>query len=169
MTQKTRAPSGVPARGGLRIEAVRGAASVQLAAELIQEYAQGLGFPLDFQDFDREIKTLPGDYAPPRGELLLAWVGSAAAGCVGLRPLEVEVCEMKRLYVREKYRGQHVGRELARTIVARARALRYRCMRLDTVPSMKTAQALYREMGFVEIPPYRFNPIPGALFFELSL
>ena len=163
------ARSGLPAPPNLRIQAARGADSVRIASDLIQEYARGLGFPLDFQDFDQEIRMLPGDYAPPRGELLLAWVGTAAAGCVGLRPLEDEVCEMKRLYVREAYRGHRVGRELARAIVDRARALGYHRMRLDTVPSMTAAQTLYRAMGFVEIPPYRFNPIPGALFFEIRL
>jgi len=163
------APSDLPTRSDLRIEAVREATSVRIAAELIQEYARGLGFPLDFQDFDREVRMLPGQYAPPRGDLLLAWIGSASAGCVGLRPLEREVCEMKRLYVREAHRGRHVGRTLANAIVDRARALQYRRMRLDTVPSMTAAQTLYRAMGFVEIPPYRFNPIPGALFFELQL
>lgn len=142
--------------------------SIALVAQLFREYADGLGFPLDFQDFDQEVRTLPGDYATPRGVLFLARVDGSAAGCVGLRPLDATTCEMKRLFVRPEYRGLGLGRKLANRLVEAARSLGYRRMRLDTVPSMTTALALYRSMGFVETAPYRYNPIPGAVYLELA-
>jgi putative acetyltransferase len=138
-------------------------------APLFREYADSLGFPLDFQDFDRELATLPGAYGPPRGLLLLARYGSETAGCVGLRPLDATTGEIKRLYVRDSFRGLGVGRRLAHEVVAAAPALGYLSLRLDTVPSMGAAQSLYRSLGFGEIEPYRENPIAGALFFELVL
>ncbi len=136
---------------------------------MFREYARGLGFPLDFQGFDEEVATLPGKYAPPAGALWLAYVGKRPAGCVGLRGLDPATAEMKRLYVRERFRGRGVGRRLAERVVGEARRIGYLRMRLDTVPTMTTAIGLYREIGFVEIPPYRFNPIRGALYFELDL
>jgi ribosomal protein S18 acetylase RimI-like enzyme len=138
--------------------------------ELFLEYAQSLGFSLCFQNFDQELATLPGDYAHPKGRLLLAYVDNAAAGCVALHPLEERVCEMKRLYVRPRYRGLRIGRALVDRIMAEARAVGYRCMRLDTVePVMGDAVRMYRALGFREIPPYRLNPMPGALYMELEL
>ena len=136
---------------------------------LFREYADSLGFPLDFQDFDRELDALPGAYAPPRGVLLLARVDGDPAGCVGLRPLDESTCEMKRLYVRPAHRALGLGRLLAEAVVAEARARGYARMRLDTVPGMETAQALYRALGFRVIEPYRENPVPGAAFLELEL
>jgi len=137
--------------------------------DLFVDYADGVGFDLCFQDFGRELAELPADYAPPGGALLLARCDSAVAGCVALRRLDEQSCEMKRMYVRPEYRGQQIGRKLARAVIAAARRIGYRRMRLDTLPSMEPAIELYRSLGFREIAPYRDNPIQGALFFELDL
>jgi len=147
----------------------RDRASVAIVARMFHQYADSLGFPLDFQGFQREIATLPGEYAPPKGALLLASVGTRPAGCVGLRPIDLEIAEMKRLFVRNEFRGRGVGRLLVDRILREARRIGYRRIRLDTVPSMTEAIHLYRACGFREIAPYRFNPIPGALYFELAL
>jgi putative acetyltransferase len=139
------------------------------ARVLFQEYAASLPFDLSFQDFDRELAGLPGAYAPPSGALLVAIDEGVAAGCIALRILEPGVCEMKRLYVRPAHRGSGLGRSLVEAILREARALGYERMRLDTVPGMEAAIALYRACGFREIAPYRPNPIPGALFLEADL
>lgn len=159
----------VTVRESVDVEEVRSSEGVRLAAELFEEYAGSLDFSLDFQGFDRELRSLPGEYAPPEGALLIARVSGELAGCVGLRRLEAGTCEMKRLFVRPMFRGRGVGRALAERIVDRARALGYARMRLDTVPSMTTAQTLYRSMGFREIPAYRYNPVPDAEYLELEL
>jgi ribosomal protein S18 acetylase RimI-like enzyme len=140
------------------------------ASELFLEYAKSLGFSLCFQDFDKELANLPGDYAPPEGRLLLAEYNGQLAGCVALHKLEADICEMKRLYLRPQFRGKGLGRLLADRIVVEAREMGYKSMRLDTVePVMKDAVAMYRKLGFKEIPAYRPNPNPGTLYMELLL
>ncbi|MFB3813136.1 MAG: GNAT family N-acetyltransferase [Terriglobales bacterium] len=154
----------------VRIVQATTAEQVELARELFQEYAASLGFDLCFQNFTQELASLPGDYAPPSGRLLLAVEADEAAGCVALHDLGHSICEMKRLYLRPKFRGRGLGRELAEAVIRSAREIGYRAMRLDTVaPIMPQAVALYRSLGFREIPPYRPNPIAGALYMELEL
>jgi len=145
------------------------------ARELFLEYAQSLGFSLCFQNFNQELANLPGDYAPPAGRLLLAEYETQLAGCVALHRLAHDesgddICEMKRLYLRPQFRGKGIGRALTGRIIAEARQIGYRRMRLDTVePVMKDAVAMYRKLGFGEIAPYCANPIAGALYMELRL
>jgi carbonic anhydrase len=142
---------------GERLEEVRA---------LFLEYAQWLGFSLCFQGFDEELRTLPGNYAPPRGSLLLA----PGRGCVGVRPLDARTAEMKRLFLRPSARGQGLGRTLAQAAIADARERGYSRMVLDTIGAkMGEAVALYRALGFREIAPYYENPIEGALYLELGL
>jgi ribosomal protein S18 acetylase RimI-like enzyme len=152
----------------VEIVAGHGPEHVPVVRALFEEYAAGLGVDLGFQDFERELAELPGEYAPPGGRLLLAF-GPEPAGCVALRPYEPRVCEMKRLYVRPEHRGGGLGRLLAEAIVAAGREAGYERMRLDTLPSMAAARALYRSLGFVEIEAYRFNPVHGTTYFERAL
>ena len=149
----------------IRIQLVESAHDVATARELFLEYADSLGFSLCFQGFDKEIQELPGAYSPPRGCLLLAEGG---AGCIAVRPLTADICEMKRLYVRPAFRGSGLGRSLAEAAIARAGGMGYKAMRLDTLPAMERAIELYRDLGFREIGPYCVNPLEGALFFELA-
>ena len=143
----------------------------QLAAvrNLFVEFVSSLDFDLNFQDFDKELTSLPGKYAPPLGELLLASVDEIPAGCIALRPLDNVTCEMKRLWVRPEFRGIGLGRMLAERIVAASEDLKYGKMKLDTVASMVSATSLYRSLGFVETEPYTFNPLDDAMYFELDL
>jgi putative acetyltransferase len=142
-----------------------GDAEVPVVSTLFREYADSLGFDLSFQDFERELAELPGGYV----SILLAVEGDEAAGCVALHDLGDGICEMKRLYVRPAFRGTGLGRALAQAIIDAARERGYERMRLDTVPSMAAAQALYGSLGFRDIAPYRYNPRPGARFLELRV
>ena len=150
------------------IQVTAGEELLQVRA-LFEEYAVSLNFDLCFQNFDEEIASLPGNYAPPEGRLLLALHAADVAGCGALRMFEDGVCEMKRLYVRPRFRRLGIGRTLAETIVSEARKIGYKRMCLDTVPSMQQAQILYQSMGFKDAAPYRYNPIPGTSFMELVL
>ena len=141
------------------------AIDVAIVRELFLEYAQNIGVDLGFQDFQREVASLPGDYDP----ILVAHWNSEPAGCVAMHPMERKSCEMKRLFVRAQYRGHAIGRALAERIIAEARSRGYERMRLDTLPTMTEAIPLYQSLGFVEIPPYRYNPITGSKFMELDL
>lgn len=142
---------------------------LDLVREMLREYQVSLGVSLCFQNFEAELAGLPGAYAAPQGRLLIAWAEGQALGCVGLRPLEDGLCEMKRLYLRPAARGQQLGRRLAQVICTVAKEAGYRAIRLDTLPSMSAARALYASMGFVPVPGYVFNPIEGTLFLELDL
>jgi putative acetyltransferase len=139
------------------------------AKELFQEYAESLGFDLCFQNFDAELDSFPTQYSPPAGCLFLALSQGRPIGCVGLRCFEEGICEMKRLYVRPKFRGKNAGRGLAEAAIKAGKRLGYERMRLDTLPSMEIANRLYKSLGFVEIEPYRHNPIEGAIYLELRL
>ena len=145
-------------------------AHIAQARELFLDYAQSLNFSLCFQGFDKELASLPGDYAPPDGRLLLAEYDGRPAGCIALHRLDADICEMKRLYLRPEFRGKGLGRALAETIISEARRAGYKRMRLDTVePVMKTAVEIYRKLGFNEISPYRPNPVAGTIYLELEL
>jgi ribosomal protein S18 acetylase RimI-like enzyme len=142
---------------------------VDVVRMLFREYEASIKVDLCFQGFEKELAGLPGEYARPSGRLLLAFEAGEIAGCGALRHLQDNVCEMKRLYVRPTQRGKAVGASLARALIENAKTAGYATMRLDTMPSMTRAIALYRSLGFREIEPYRFNPVRGALFFELDL
>ena len=144
---------------------VHPAIDIAIVRELFLEYARSLGVDLGFQDFEKEVAGLPGDYDP----ILVAHWNGEVAGCVAMHAIDTIVCEMKRLYVRPAFRGHAIGRTLAERIMAVARERGFRKMRLDTLPMMAEAQELYRTLGFVEIPPYRFNPIAGSKFMEVQL
>jgi GNAT superfamily N-acetyltransferase len=154
------------------------------ARKLFMEYAEYLGADLCFQGFQQELDGLPGDYAPPQGQLLLAIdsggaeggraagdrvAGDGAVGCVAMRKLAEGVCEMKRLYVQPGHRGRGLGHTLAEAIIGEARRIGYAKMRLDSLASLKEAVGLYRSLGFVEVPPYCYNPLPNVVFMERLL
>jgi putative acetyltransferase len=175
-THKNSSPSVSPVPSvvkGLTFTQAESPVQIAQARELFLEYAQSLGFSLCFQNFDKELADLPGEYSPPGGCLLLAEYEGQPAGCVALHKLknsDDSICEMKRLYLRPQFRGKGLGRALADRIITEARQMGYRRMRLDTVePVMKDALAMYRRLGFKEIAPYCANPIAGALYMELEL
>ena len=152
------------------IQAAETPADLAAAKALFLEYAESMDFDLCFQDFEGEMAAFPGGYAAPSGALLLAMLDGTPVGAVGLRDLGEGVCEMKRLYLRPAARGTGLGRALTEAVIAEGRRLGYRAMRLDTIAKHHDmAIALYRDLGFQEIPPYCVNPIPGALYMELSL
>lgn len=140
-----------------------------VVGELFDEYAASLDVDLGFQDFAAERAALPGRYVAPHGGLWLAVDGDAVVGCVALRPLEPGTSEIKRLYLRPSARGTGLGRRLAEAAIARATSAGHARIRLDTLPTMTSAIALYRALGFVEVPAYNDNPVPGALFLERRL
>ena len=153
----------------LEIVSARSNHDIAFARELFLEYSASLGIDLCFQNFDNELRGLPGEYAPPYGRLFLARAEAELAGCVALRRIDEASCEMKRLYVLPRSRGKGVGRTLTKAVIDAARQIGYRRMRLDTLPSMREAIPLYESLGFRRIAPYYRNPIDGAIFMELEL
>lgn len=158
---------------GVRIERANAGSDLAAARGLFQEYAAALDVSLCFQAFDEELANLPGEYAAPRGALLLGWVGDQAAACCGLRPLDAvdhpNAAEMKRLFVRPAFRRLGLGRDLADAALSAARTLGYSCVLLDTLDDMEAARTLYQDLGFFEIEPYYFNPIAGAHYLKVVL
>lgn len=158
-----------------QIELISASTPEQLQAtrEIFEEYARSLEVDLCFQQFDQELASLPGEYAEPRGALLLALVDGALAGCCALRPLDQvdypNASEMKRLYVRKAFRGFGLGRQLAEATLDAARRAGYGCVLLDTLDEMEAARALYEELGFTEIPPYYHNPVAGAHYLKVDI
>lgn len=153
----------------IQLNQVESAERVAIARGLFREYAAAIGTDLEYQGFAAELAALPTPYVPPAGALLIAQVDDAVAGCVGMRRLDERTAEMKRLYVRTTCRGLGLGERLVRAVIEAADAAGYRELRLDTLPSMVSAQALYRRLGFVEIPPYGTSYLPGTRFYALAL
>jgi ribosomal protein S18 acetylase RimI-like enzyme len=169
MTKQRRNEVTPPLSPAFVLRAAASPADVATARALFEEYQRSLGFSLCFQNFDAELAGLPGAYAPPEGRLLLAFSGDRPAGCIALRTIGQGICEMKRLWVRPAFRGTGLGRRLAGAVIAEARVIGYHSIRLDTLPSMKAAQALYESLGFEDIPPYNDHPIEGTRFMEAAL
>jgi len=153
----------------IQIISARTEAHYQSARILFVQYADTLGFDLEFQGFSRELATLPGSYALPRGCILLAEFNTNFVGCVALRPLESIICEMKRLFVVPEYRGRDIGRNLACSVIDRARQIGYEKLRLDTIESMKAANRLYLSLNFRTIQAYCYNPLENTNYMELAL
>lgn len=157
----------------IRLQPPTTPAQLEATRELFREYAQDLGIDLCFQNFDAELAALPGDYAAPQGQLLLAYVDGALAGCGAFRPQPdvdyANACEMKRLYVRRAFRRFGLGRLLAQALIDGATQAGYSVMLLDTLDDMEAARGLYETLGFTEVPPYYFNPIPGAHYLKVEL
>jgi putative acetyltransferase len=142
---------------------------IDVVKDLFLEYAAEIGVDLCFQGFAEELASLPGEYAPPAGTLLLALAGESVVGCVGLRDLSRDICEMKRFFVRRKFRGSGVGRRLARAAIREAAAMGYAAIYLDTLADMQAARRLYQSLGFKQIAPYYENPIPGTIYLALEM
>jgi len=163
----------VPHDERIQLLCAASADAMDAARVIFRAYAGALAVPECFVDFEQELQDLPGEYAPPRGQLLLALVEGVVVGCCALRPLDsvdyAGACEMRRLYVDVKYRGRGIGRQLAQAQLDFAQLSAYRCVLLDTLSDMEAARALYDELGFEEIPPYYFNPIAGAHYLKADL
>lgn len=157
----------------VRLQTPSSPQELQATREIFREYAQQLGIDLCFQGFEEELASLPGAYAPPQGALLLALVDGEVAGCVAMRPLPgvdyANACEMKRLFVRKAFRRFGLGRVLAQAIIEAAAQAGYADMLLDTLDDMEAARELYASLGFEEVPPYYYNPIPGAHYLKVNL
>lgn len=153
----------------LKLIAVETEKHLEIIRKLFREYEDFLGFHLCFQDFEKEMAMLPGKYAPPDGRLIIAEYNSEVAGCIAIKKIGEDVCEMKRLYVRPKFRGLKIGRKLAEKIIVEAKTIGYKKMRLDTLKRLKEALSLYRSMGFTEIQPYVYNPLEDVVYMQLEL
>lgn len=158
----------------LRTEQALSTEQIAQARELFREYGKALDVDLCFQDFERELRELPGKYASPAGRIVLAHynderTSARLAGCGALRPLSAEICEMKRLYVRPEFRGKGIGRALASVLITAAQEIGYGALRLDTLPQMREAHKLYEQLGFREISAYCPNPVEGVRYLELNL
>jgi ribosomal protein S18 acetylase RimI-like enzyme len=151
------------------IKPAEGDSMIRSAKKLFLEYAESLNFNLCFQNFEKEVAGLPGEYAEPDGRLLLLYCGYEPVGCVALRKVVDKISEMKRLYVMPKYRGKGLGKMLALEVIRQAQEISYERMKLDTVPTMKEAIDLYKQIGFTEASAYRYNPVQGAIYMELDL
>lgn len=153
----------------LQIRTVQDGPQLELVRALFVEYQKSLGISLCFQDFDEELRTLPGRYALPAGRLYLGLMDDVPGACAAIRPLANGMCEAKRLFVRERYRALGFARMLMKQAIIDARAMGYTHMLLDTLPEMVAAQTLYQSLGFVDIDAYTENPIKGTRFMQLSL
>jgi ribosomal protein S18 acetylase RimI-like enzyme len=155
----------------IKVQLIKAGSKIQyqIVSDLFTEYASSLGFDLDFQNFKAELDNLPGDYAGPLGCIILAEINKIPAGCVALRKLEDDTCEMKRMFVKPEFRGKGIGKKLIQAIIEQAQEIGYKKIRLDTISTMTIAINIYESVGFKEINPYRFNPLNGARFYELIL
>jgi len=159
----------LPIRIEMEIIHVKTAKHLDEIRQLFRKYENFLGVDLCFQGFEEELARLPGEYAPPKGSLLLAVDGKNTAGCVAVREFNCDVCEMKRLYLRPKYRGVGLGRKLAKKIIEEAERIGYSSIRLDTLKNLKEAMGLYESLGFKRVDPYYENPLPDVIYWELQL
>ena len=153
----------------LEIQEALSGEDLQQALSLFKEYSASLDISLEFQNFEKELASFPGDYSPPDGCLLIARWNGAVAGCVAYRKIADGICEMKRLYTKPAFRKKHIGRNLAETLIDKARQVGYSKMRLDTLSTMQSARALYKSLGFYEIQAYCYNPFENAVFMEFDL